>query len=45
MFLTLSGKKSNNDDTHCTPWSSRIVAGKQEERRPEETEKEEKEDE
>ena len=44
MFLTLSGK-SNNDDTHCTPWSNRIVAGKQEERRPGETEKEEEEDE
>jgi len=38
-------EKSNNDDTHCTPWSNRIVAGKQEERRPRETEKEEGEDE
>jgi len=38
-------EKSNNDDIHCTPWSNRIVAENQEERRPRETEKEEEEDE
>ena len=38
-------EKSNNDDTHCTPRSNRNVVGKQEERRPGETEKEEEEDE
>jgi len=37
--------ESNSHDAHCTPWSNRIVVGKQEESRAVKTEKEEEEDE